>query len=292
MKSLFINNRLYTYLEYWEELQWKQFIALYDYAHPSQDAPSTLPSQRRETEPIQREKASTSNPSRVASARHILECMADVEPTYTDRCDPQRMVQFADSMVRRFLVRKEGGPPQREAAATLSDEAQELLPESRMPRTERGMDGESLPLYDTQAIEFCEASDLYAEAPWRYAPWIAALLCRPRQETYSEANIRRQAEKFRVLSMTRIFRVLRLLHNVHQTLRQLYPACYAVSQGGHTPLTHPTFTWSDWIRWGGHFDIREIQQLQQMPLYDFMGLMQSRILFERTQHPTQERPQS
>ncbi|WP_297451194.1 hypothetical protein [uncultured Alistipes sp.] len=129
------------------------------------------------------------------------------------------------------------------------------------------------------AEEFCEATDLYLEDKWSYAPLIAAVLCRPEEERYDERKTLGRAERLRRMPMRIVLRLYATLEKTHRRMKEKYPLCYAspLSDGRNGNGGREATRWNDLMMWAGHHLPGETQRVKRMNAYDFMALAHSRI---------------
>lgn len=146
-----------------------------------------------------------------------------------------------------------------------------------MPETLSNFEGEPMPLAEVSALELCEATDLYHADRWRYAPLIAAILCRPPAEEYDEKKVRERAEGMKTLPVTVIQALYDRLQEAHRVLKMHYPLGY---QKLATKRTADPMTWKELLLWAGHFDLLEVERMQRLNGYDFLAWVHSRIKAE------------
>ena len=185
-----------------------------------------------------------------------------------------------------------GKPPGRETKKTASlgkagngkgrqdsDGFAEVGERLSFPEEIRGFEGETIPMADLSAEEFCEATDLYLDDKWSYAPLIAAVLCRPEGERYEEKKALGRAERLRRMPMGIVLRLYATLEKTHRRMKEKYPLCYAspLSDGRHGDTGREATRWSDLMMWAGHHIPGETQRVKRMNAYDFMALVHSRI---------------
>lgn len=147
------------------------------------------------------------------------------------------------------------------------------------PEEIRGFEGETIPMANLSAEEFCEATDLYLEDKWSYAPLIAAVLCRPEEERYDERKTLERAERLRRMPMGIVLRLYATLEKTHRRMKEKYPLCYAspLSDGRNGNGGREATRWNDLMMWAGHHLPGETQRVKRMNAYDFMALVHSRI---------------
>ena len=147
------------------------------------------------------------------------------------------------------------------------------------PKEARGFEGKTIPMACLSAEEFCEATDLYIEDKWSYAPLIVAALCRPEGERYDERKACARAGRMRKIPMGIVLRLYAMLERTHREMKEKYPRCYASASGGGQggDGRGEAARWTDMMMWTGNHIPGEVDRTKRMNAYDFVALAHSKI---------------
>ena len=250
MTTITINNRNYPCPSAWNEIHWEQFFTLAEYAGQTAGTPGT---------------------------ERVLNRICGVDPETVRKIDGRQRKLFADCLTEHFFGHLPPFPENPDGNGYGPDGFEWDGTRMLFPASATAPDGQVVPLAHTTAVELCEATDLYLCDKWRYAPLVAAILCRPEGETYREQTCRSRARSMKKLPMDIVLHLYEILRQAHRYLKRNYPLCYDTPRtngkkaGGEGPA------WNELLLWAGHFRIDEIELIRKTNCHDFMDLVQSRI---------------
>lgn len=282
MTTLQINDRSFACPSNWAELKWSQFITLKNFAERCENR-SILPNQPKESLQDDIDSEQMEN--------EILYLFCGVDRKTILRVEPDDRKRFVACLIQRFI------DPLTHTSA-VADEKRNLAEEKKwmgksrwdgykflsgdewlhFPRYGRDYENEIVPLDNVSAAQWCEATDLYLEDKWKYAPVIAAVLCKGEENDYAEKLVRNRAEGMKSLDMEKIFSLFVALNDAHKRMMELCPDCYAPKNVSNEIARNTTFfSWNELLLWTGHFRADEIDRVRLMNCYDFMALVNGRI---------------